>query len=107
MLSAIRRLPSAARLSATRAVPVRAMTFEHGSRSIKEREAAIENQYFNKEEERTLKNLLKKLSRPTEPAAVKAEKDEIENIFKKHGVKASSSIIDDIYAWKHMHDEKH
>mmetsp|Transcript_45461 Transcript_45461/g.176782 ORF Transcript_45461/g.176782 Transcript_45461/m.176782 type:complete len:108 (-) Transcript_45461:423-746(-) len=73
----------------------------------KDKEAAQENMYFNKEEEKVLKNLADKLSRhhtPT-PEQLEAQASELDNILKKHGVDTNDSLKDDILAFKYgKHD---
>mmetsp|Transcript_25007 Transcript_25007/g.41187 ORF Transcript_25007/g.41187 Transcript_25007/m.41187 type:complete len:107 (-) Transcript_25007:189-509(-) len=71
---------------------------DSGPRGFREREAAVENQYFNKEEERALRSVLKKLQ---SPQAVDVEKEQATKLLKKHGVTATPTLVDDLIKWKH------
>eukprot|EP00892_Ulva_mutabilis_P007002 jgi/Ulvmu1/4674/UM002_0405.1 len=77
----------------------------HGVRSFREREASAENLYFNKEEERLLRNLLKKMKSQADKHDDKAtahntkEGKELEGIVGKY--KMSEEDFQALMQWKH------
>jgi len=79
-----------------------------GARGFSEHEIAVENRFFNKEDERLLTNLLKKVKTHTEETdksaavtAKAAEEAALRQIVGKY--KISKEDFDAIIGWKHSH----
>jgi hypothetical protein len=77
-----------------------------GVKGFKEHESAVENLYFNKEEERLLRGLLSKVKRQSDvkdlhgaAGAAAAEATALKNIVSKYNV--SQADISALLDWKH------
>jgi hypothetical protein len=60
---------------------------------------------MNKEDEKALKNLLKKVKHQTpgeaEPSHIETAEKELHALIKEHGIKPSSTLIGDLMDWKY------
>jgi restriction endonuclease len=70
--------------------------------SISERERAIEAVYFAQEEKKLLKKLAKKAGLPSQEC-LNIEEKAVKEIFAKHKVEPTSSLVNDLIAHFHTH----
>ena len=76
------------------------------SDKLKDKERGDERQYFNREDERLLRNLLKKMDHQVDKNAVEEDKGErahreLKDLFKKYDLKSSDSFLQDLVDWKY------
>ena len=62
--------------------------------------------YFNKQDEKLLKNLLKKVAHQTETTETDAERiqraeKELSSIFRKYKVEPTKLLVSDLFDWKY------
>eukprot|EP00735_Rhodelphis_limneticus_P013069 TRINITY_DN656_c0_g1::TRINITY_DN656_c0_g1_i1::g.28831::m.28831 TRINITY_DN656_c0_g1::TRINITY_DN656_c0_g1_i1::g.28831 ORF type:complete len:125 (+),score=36.79,IATP/PF04568.7/1.7e-09,Mis14/PF08641.7/0.018 TRINITY_DN656_c0_g1_i1:41-376(+) len=69
--------------------------------AFKEREAALENTYFNKHEREVLNKLAEKLRRKSDPTLHEhnADKQAVTEILKKHHVDVKDNLVEAILNW--------
>mmetsp|Transcript_171097 Transcript_171097/g.415918 ORF Transcript_171097/g.415918 Transcript_171097/m.415918 type:complete len:112 (+) Transcript_171097:92-427(+) len=96
---------AAARLPCARPTAVRALS---GGNPLKDRESALENMYFNKEDERLMRQLLRKMKvvsdKHDEHGAVGVQATEmsaLKEIVDKY--KMANADIDALIEWRHNH----
>ena len=85
-----------------------ALSYNQGSynfsSNIKEKGSGEEKNYFNKQDQAVLKNLLKKMSVQAESVSEEDKKhqheDQLIEICKKHGIKAQEALLNDLVEWK-------
>ena len=78
-----------------------------GSKTWKDRDSAQEKDFFNKEDEKSMRKLLNKMretTAKTDPANFEKETkkahSELEDLFKRHGVQGNSALYTDLIKWK-------
>lgn len=91
-----------------RRAPVLARMFTSSKQSIedviKTKGKADEDIYFNKKDKELLKKLVDKLDHSTEdlndPEVSKKSREKLMTVLKKHNVRPSEALIDDLTSWK-------
>ena len=81
---------------------LRAASFATTTKKTTEKASGDEKNYINKQEEKLLKNLLKKVKEQTLPEEKKAEvcEKEVRETLKKFDVKITDSLVKDLLSWK-------
>ena len=72
---------------------------------VKTKGKADEDLYFSKKDKETLKNLMAKLDQAipedsTNPALLKKSREALIVVIKKHNIRPSESLLEDIMTWK-------
>lgn len=70
---------------------------------FKDKEAAEEKVYINKQEMSSLQKLLKKIKTEQNVNHEKEEECELRNILKKHNVTDSEALVSELKNWKEGH----
>lgn len=73
------------------------------TKNLKEKASGDEKQYINKEEEKLLKNLLKKMKEDASESPekrIQEDKAEIKKLCADHGIKYEEELADKLIKWK-------